>query len=60
MLPVVVVKLPGVERLPSSERNSMLPLVVAMSSGVSTKPVPAQSLIDVVVARLFVSAFMLS
>ena len=59
-LPLVVVSRPGVDRLPSSERKSMLPLVVAMSSGVSTSWVPATAVIDVVAASVPVSEFMLS
>ena len=38
----------------------MLPVVVVRLSGVSTRFVPAQALIDVVAASLPVSAFMLS
>src|SRR3569833_167071 len=58
--PAPVVRLPGVDRLPLSERKSILPEVVVLLSGVSTRLVPAQALIEVVLASLPVKAFMLS
>src|SRR5882757_2193266 len=59
-LPAPVVRLPGVERLPLSERKSMLPEVVVMLSGVNTRFVPAHAVMEVELASFPVSEFMLS
>ena len=59
-LPEPVVRVPGVVRLPSRERNSMLPVVVVRFSVASTSWVPAMAVIEVLWASLPVRAFMLS
>ena len=46
--------------LPSSERTSMLPLLVVMFSVASTSVVPAQAVMEVLAANSLVSAFILS